>query len=89
MFRPTTLAEFYGLCKLEEAILNVAKKAKDSTISNPNFQHSFPNTRPKPFALTAANANWRNKAYTSQNTPFRKHLTQKELEEKKEKNQCR
>nr|GEX65350.1 reverse transcriptase domain-containing protein [Tanacetum cinerariifolium] len=45
--------------------------------------------RPTTLAEFYANANWRNKASTSQNTPFRKHLTQKELEEKKEKNQCR
>ncbi|GKB19422.1 reverse transcriptase [Tanacetum coccineum] len=60
MFKPRTLAELYGLCKLEEARL----------------------------ALLAPNANWRNKASTSQNDPFRKQLTQKDLEEKRVKGLC-
>ncbi|GKA73126.1 reverse transcriptase [Tanacetum coccineum] len=45
-------------------------------------------TGPKPLALPAPNANWRNKDSTSKNNPFRKQLTQKELEEKRAKGLC-
>ncbi|GJU04141.1 hypothetical protein Tco_1114479 [Tanacetum coccineum] len=41
----------------------------------------------KPLALPTPNANWRIKPSTSQSTPFRRRLTQKELEEKRAKNQ--
>ncbi|GKG40998.1 hypothetical protein Tco_0470210, partial [Tanacetum coccineum] len=53
----------------------------------PRFVNTHTNaiTRPKPLALPAPNANWRNKASTSQNGPLRKQLTQKELEDKRAK----
>ncbi|PWA55521.1 hypothetical protein CTI12_AA426720 [Artemisia annua] len=87
MFRPRSLADLYGLCKLEEAKLNVNKlKYRPPILPTPRFQSSFPNTGPKPVSLPAPNPNWRNKVVP--NTPLRKQLTQKELEEKRAKNQC-
>ncbi|PWA89970.1 hypothetical protein CTI12_AA060100 [Artemisia annua] len=61
-----------------------------------NKEHQFclhpdhlPNTGPKPMALPAPNVNWRNKTTNNtQNAPFRRQLSQKELEEKRAKNQC-
>nr|GEY83971.1 hypothetical protein [Tanacetum cinerariifolium] len=88
MLKPRTLAEVYGLCKLEEARLGVVRqKQKMPIIPTLKFLNTHTNaiTGLKPLALPAPDANWRNKASTSQNKPTRKQLTQKELEEKKEK----
>nr|GEU91437.1 gypsy/Ty3 retroelement polyprotein [Tanacetum cinerariifolium] len=90
MFNPRTLAEVYGLCKLEEAKVNALKqKPKPLILPTPRYQTQFPNTGPKPMALPTPNANWKTKPTTSTpSTPFRKQLTQRELEEKRAKNQC-
>nr|GEV88788.1 hypothetical protein [Tanacetum cinerariifolium] len=66
MFKARTLAKFYGLCKLEEAILGEAKqKQKMPLIPTLMFLNTNVITGPKPLALPAPNANWRNKASTS------------------------
>ncbi|GJU15633.1 reverse transcriptase [Tanacetum coccineum] len=57
-------------------------------IPTPRFLNTNAITGPKPLALPAPNANWRNKASTSKNSPFRKQLTQKELEDKRAKGLC-
>nr|GEZ34527.1 hypothetical protein [Tanacetum cinerariifolium] len=91
MLKPRTLAELYGLCKLEEARLGAVRhKQKMPIIPTPMFLNTHTNaiTGLKPLTLPAPDANWRNKASTSQNGPTRKQLTQKELEEKKEKGMC-
>ena len=87
MFRPRSLTDLYGLCKLEEAKVNVNKlKYRPPILPTPRFQTPLPNTGPKPVSLPTPNLNWRNKAVI--NNPLRKQLTQKELEEKRAKNQC-
>ncbi|GJZ29099.1 retrotransposon-related protein [Tanacetum coccineum] len=90
MFKPRTLAEVYGLCKLEEAKVNAVKqKPKPPILPTPRYQNQIPNSGPKPMALATPNVNWRTKPVNgSSSTPFRKQLTQKELEEKRAKNQC-
>ncbi|GJT68074.1 hypothetical protein Tco_1019554 [Tanacetum coccineum] len=40
------------------------------------------------FTLPAPNANWRNKQPTASNSPYRKQLTQKEMEDKRSKGLC-
>ncbi|GKF91161.1 gypsy/ty3 retroelement polyprotein, partial [Tanacetum coccineum] len=84
------MAEVYGLCKLEEAKMNAVKqKSRAPILPTPRYQNQFPNSGPKPMALPAPNINWRTKpANGSPSAPFRKQLTQKELEEKRAKNQC-
>ena len=91
MFRPKNLVELYGLCRLQDYQLNVAKKKiKTPLLSTPKYNYSNANVinSPKPLALPIPNSNWKNRASTSQTVPFRKHLTQKELEEKRAKNLC-
>ena len=62
MFRPMSLADLYGLCKLEEAKVNVNKlKYRLPILPTPRFQTPLPNTVPKPVSLPAPNPNWRNK----------------------------
>ncbi|GJW25005.1 hypothetical protein Tco_0038816 [Tanacetum coccineum] len=89
MFKPRTLTVVYGLCKLEEAKVNALKqKPKPPVLPAPRYQTQFPNTGKKPIALPAPNTNWRTKPVTSTpGAPFRKQLTQKELEEKRARNQ--
>ncbi|GJU22459.1 reverse transcriptase [Tanacetum coccineum] len=89
MFKPRTLAEVYGLCKLENRVIAAKQRPKPPILPTPRYQSQFPNTSPKPMALPTPNANWRTKPVNSSSpTPFRKQLTQKELEEKRAKNQC-
>jgi hypothetical protein len=90
MFRPRSLYEVYGLSKLEEARLNVLKqKQRTPILPTPKPFNHLPNTGPRPMALPAPNVNWRNKtASNNQIVPFRRQLSQKELEEKRAKNQC-
>ncbi|GJS16173.1 retrotransposable element Tf2 [Tanacetum coccineum] len=91
MLKPRTLVELYGLCKLEEARLGVVRhKQKMPMIPIPRFVNTHTNaiTGPKPLALPTPNANWRNKASTSQNGPLRKRLNPKELEDKRAKGMC-
>nr|GEW96766.1 hypothetical protein [Tanacetum cinerariifolium] len=58
MFKQTTMAEVYGLCKLEEAKLNAAKKnSKPPILPTPGHQNQFPTSGPKPMALPAPNIN--------------------------------
>ncbi|GJX25127.1 retrotransposable element Tf2 [Tanacetum coccineum] len=90
MFKPSTLAKVYRLHKLDEAKVNAIKqRPKQPILPTPRYQNQFPNTGPKPMALSAPNANWRTKPVNSSSfAPLRKQLTQKELEEKRAKNQC-
>ncbi|GJS22453.1 immune-associated nucleotide-binding protein 9 [Tanacetum coccineum] len=90
MFKPTTLVEVYGLSKLEEAKFNAVKqKPKPPILPIPRYQNLIPNSGPKPMALPTLNVNWRTKQLSNTSTtPFRKQLTQKELEEKRAKIQC-
>ncbi|GJX58683.1 hypothetical protein Tco_0290073 [Tanacetum coccineum] len=89
MFRPRTLAELYGLCKLEEAKLGAMKQKQKMTLfPTARFLNTNTISGLKPLALPTPNANWRNKASTFQNGPFRKQLTQKEFEEKRIKGLC-
>ncbi|GJX28482.1 hypothetical protein Tco_0236561 [Tanacetum coccineum] len=91
MFKPKSLAELYGLCKLQESQLQLSKlKGKMPLLPTPRYNytnHGVVNS-PKPVALPTPNASWRNKSSTSNSNPFRKQLTQKELEEKRAKNLC-
>ena len=70
MFKPRSLAELYGLCKLEEAKIGAMKlKHRMTILPTPRLQHTTNITSPKPLALPAPNANWRNKASISQTSP--------------------
>ncbi|GJY23222.1 gypsy/ty3 retroelement polyprotein [Tanacetum coccineum] len=65
MFKPRTLAEVYGLCKLEEAKVNAVKqKPKPPILPTPRYQNQFLDTGSKPMALPAPNATWRTKPVT-------------------------
>ena len=91
MFRPKSLAEMYGLCRLQESQLNVAKQRnKMPVLPTPRYnpQNTTVINSPKPLSLPAPNASWRNKPSTSTSTPYRKQLTQKEMEEKRMKGLC-
>ncbi|GJU75706.1 hypothetical protein Tco_1272776 [Tanacetum coccineum] len=75
MFKPRTLAEVYGLCKLEEAKVNAVKqKPKPPILSTPRYQNQFPNIGPKPMALPAPNATWRTKPVTRNIPTYFKEL---------------
>ncbi|GJX79204.1 putative mitochondrial protein [Tanacetum coccineum] len=91
MFKPRSLAELYGLAKLQEANLNAMRnKTRTPLLPTPRFTQSnspYPNS-PKPMQLPAPNANWRNRATTSNNAPVRRQLTQNEYEENRAKNLC-
>lgn len=82
MFKPGTLADLYGLCKLQEAKHLVVRQKTRPLLPTPRF--SYPNqgqiNSPKPLALPAPNSNWKTKPDNGQTIPLRKHLTQKELE---------
>ncbi|GKB52226.1 hypothetical protein Tco_0902979, partial [Tanacetum coccineum] len=92
MFKPQTPANAYSLSKLQfTANYTIKKKNKTPFLLVPRFNTYSSGTTinsPKPLALRAPNANWRNKPSTSQNAPLRRRLTKKELEEKRSKNQC-
>nr|GFA37929.1 hypothetical protein [Tanacetum cinerariifolium] len=56
MFKPRTLAEVYGLCKLEEGRVTAAKlRPKPPILPTPRYQSQFPNTSLKPMALPTPN----------------------------------
>ena len=67
MFKPRSLAELYGLCKLQEAKQNVDKQKQKPLLATPRFHYTHPTTitSPKPIALPAPNSNWKNKASSS------------------------
>ncbi|GKA55268.1 gypsy/ty3 retroelement polyprotein [Tanacetum coccineum] len=91
MFKPTSLAELYGLCKLQESQLNVGKqKGKMPLLPTPRYTYPNPNVinSPKPLALPAPNASWRNKSTNQNSGPYRKQLTQREMEDKRSKGLC-
>ncbi|GJY39911.1 retrotransposon-related protein [Tanacetum coccineum] len=93
MFEPQTLSVAYSLSKLQVETNEATKrKNKAPLFQTPRFNNyntSAPAINsPKPLALPAPNVNWRTRPSTSQNTPMRRRLTQKELEEKRAKNQC-
>ncbi|GKC26259.1 immune-associated nucleotide-binding protein 9 [Tanacetum coccineum] len=58
----------------------------------PTPRYSYPNqpmiNSPKPLSLPAPNANWRNKQPTASSSPYRKQLTQKEMEDNRSKGLC-
>ncbi|GKB59115.1 hypothetical protein Tco_0915301, partial [Tanacetum coccineum] len=74
----------------EEAKVNtVRQKLKPPILPTPRYQNQIPNSCPKLMALPTPNVNWRTKPVNgSSSSPFRKQLTQKELEEKRAKIQC-
>ncbi|GJW24762.1 copia protein [Tanacetum coccineum] len=88
MFKPQSLADAYCLSKLQEANNNVSRKINKSLMPTPkpvynNFVRNtgsqmknvnYTPNRPKPMY---------------NNAPYRKHLTQKELDKKRAKNQCK
>nr|GEV02797.1 retrotransposable element Tf2 [Tanacetum cinerariifolium] len=56
MFKLTTLAEVYGLFKLEEAKLNAVKQIpKPPILPTPKYLNPIPNSGPKPMALPTPN----------------------------------
>ncbi|GJT35795.1 hypothetical protein Tco_0926214 [Tanacetum coccineum] len=63
----------------------VVRMFRPQTLAN---TYSLSKLHHKPLTLPTPNANWRTKPSTSQSTPFRRRLTQKELEENRAKNQC-
>ncbi|GJS65134.1 hypothetical protein Tco_0679698 [Tanacetum coccineum] len=89
--KPRSLAELYGLAKLQEANMN-AMKSKNKMPLLPNsrfngYNSTYLNSL-EPVSLPTLNSNWRNRTANPNTAPIRKQLTQKELEEKRAKNLC-
>nr|GEY09650.1 reverse transcriptase [Tanacetum cinerariifolium] len=95
MFRLTTLADAFSMARMQEATNIVLKPRYNSAntgYKSNNFGSGYKSTRllPKPttvpLALPAPNQS--TSGIRLPNTPLRKQLTQKEMEEKRAKNQC-
>ncbi|GJU48942.1 putative mitochondrial protein [Tanacetum coccineum] len=87
MFKPQSLADAYCLSKLQESNNNVSRKITKSLLPAP--KPAYNNFARNP-SSQVANVNYTpNKPKpVSNNVPYRKQLTQKELDDKRSKNQC-
>ncbi|GKA56752.1 reverse transcriptase [Tanacetum coccineum] len=95
MFKLTTLAGVFSIARMQEATNNAMKPMYTPTQSNYKFNNVrgayegtglLPKPTTIPLALPTPTQTSNGERFT--NTPFRKQLTQKELEEKGAKNQC-
>ncbi|GJX58361.1 retrotransposon-related protein [Tanacetum coccineum] len=95
MFKLTTLADAFSMARMQEATNNAMKPRYNPSSSNFKFNNvgggykgngliPKPTTTPLALPAPAQNSN----GARVPNTLFRKQLTQKELEEKRAKNQC-
>ncbi|GKA83144.1 reverse transcriptase [Tanacetum coccineum] len=94
-FKLTTLADAFSMARMQEATNNAMKPRYTPSSSNFKFNNVgggykgnglIPKPITTPLALPAPAQN--SSGARVPNTPFRKQLTQKELEEKRAKNQC-
>ncbi|GKC98876.1 retrotransposon-related protein [Tanacetum coccineum] len=90
IFKPQSLADAYCLSKLQEAKNNVSKKYTKPLLPTPRYNQSYHNTFAKPNSpqVPSAIQNFNRNKLVSNTVPYRKQLTQKELDEKRSKNQC-
>nr|GEU69387.1 hypothetical protein [Tanacetum cinerariifolium] len=85
MFKPRSLAELYGLTKLQDANLN-AMEINNKMPLFPNsrfngYNSTYPNS-PKHVSFPTLNSNWRNRIASPNTAPIRKQLTQRNLKRK-------
>ncbi|GKA86443.1 putative mitochondrial protein [Tanacetum coccineum] len=87
MFKPQSLADAYCLSKLQESNNNVSRKITKSLLPAPKPVYNNFARNP---SSQVANVNYtpNRPKPVSNNVPYRKQLTQKELDDKRSKNQC-
>ncbi|GJV25163.1 UDP-glycosyltransferase 83A1-like protein [Tanacetum coccineum] len=90
MFRPQTLTDAYCLSKLQEANNNVSKKFTKSLLPTPRYNQPYTGTFVKNQVpqVSSVNQSFNKNKRVYNNAPQRKQLTQKELDDKRAKNQC-